>query len=71
MASRLWLVTRKTESGEEPGHCASLMIVSVLLPVACGGGSSQTGPPAQPYKVTVTATSGTLQHSAAIAVTVN
>jgi uncharacterized repeat protein (TIGR01451 family) len=47
-----------------------LMIVSVLLPVACGGGS-QTGPPAQHYRVTVTATSGTLQHSTAIAVTVN
>jgi uncharacterized repeat protein (TIGR01451 family) len=46
-----------------------LMIVSVLLPVACGGGSG-TPPPPVSYMVTVTATSGALQHSTVISVTV-
>jgi len=50
-----------------------LLIVATILPVACGGGSSNWPPRplAQSYIVTVTATSGTLQHSTAIAVSVN
>jgi cytochrome bd-type quinol oxidase subunit 2 len=45
-----------------------LMIVTVLLPAACGGGSSSP-PPLVSYTVTVTATSGAVQHSTVISVT--
>ena len=49
-----------------------LLIVTTILPVACGGGSSNPPlPVAQNYTVTVTATSGTLQHSTTISVTVD
>jgi len=42
------------------------------LPMACGGGSSGPPPPvSQTYTVTVTATSGALQHMTVITVTVN
>jgi uncharacterized repeat protein (TIGR01451 family) len=48
-----------------------LMLVATVLPVACGGGSgASTQPAAQNYTVTVTATSGALQHSTNITVTV-
>jgi uncharacterized repeat protein (TIGR01451 family) len=47
-----------------------LLIVATILPAACGGGSSGPPPPAQNYTVTVTATSGALQHSIPISVTV-
>lgn len=48
-----------------------LLLVTTILPAACGGGSSAPPPPvAQSYTVTVTATSGTLQHSTIITVTV-
>jgi uncharacterized repeat protein (TIGR01451 family) len=49
-----------------------LMLVSTILPTACGGGNSVPPPPvAQSYTVTVTATSGTIQHSTTVSVTVN
>ncbi len=49
-----------------------LMLAATILPVACGGGSSSgpPPPPAQNYTVTVTATSGSIQHSTTVAVTV-
>jgi uncharacterized repeat protein (TIGR01451 family) len=48
-----------------------LAMVVTILPMACGGGNSVTPPPvARTYTVTVTATSGTIQHSTAISVTV-
>lgn len=46
-----------------------LLIAVAILPAACGGGSVTTPPP-QNYTVTVTATSGAIQHSTAISVTV-
>jgi uncharacterized repeat protein (TIGR01451 family) len=49
-----------------------LLLVATILPAACGGGNSVPPPPvAQSYTVTVTATSGALQHSAVVTVTVN
>jgi uncharacterized repeat protein (TIGR01451 family) len=48
-----------------------LLVAAIVLPVACGGGSGSPPPPvAQSYTVTVTATSGTIQHSANVTVTV-
>jgi len=48
-----------------------LVLAATILPAACGGGSSVTkGPPPQNYTVTATATSGAIQHSTAISVTV-
>lgn len=46
-----------------------LMLVATILPVGCGS-SVTTGPPPQNYTVTVTATSGALQHATNIIVTV-
>ena len=46
-----------------------LLMVATILQEACGGGSSG-GPPPQNYTVTVTATSGAIQHSTPILVTV-
>ena len=46
-----------------------LLMVAAILQEACGGGSSG-GPPPQNYTVTVTATSGAIQHSTPILVTV-
>jgi len=49
-----------------------LMMAATILPAACGGSSSVTkGPPPQNYTVTVTATSGAIQHSTQVTVTVN
>jgi uncharacterized repeat protein (TIGR01451 family) len=58
-----------------------LMLLATILPVACGGGSSGPQQPHQPhqphqpqvqtYTVTVAATSGAIQHSTAIIVTVD
>ncbi len=50
-----------------------LMLVATILPAGCGSGNSNvtTGPSLQNYTVTVTATSGALQHSTAISITVN
>src|SRR2546422_1238857 len=48
-----------------------LMLAATMLPAACGGGSNVTkGPPPQNFTVTVTATSGAIQHSTPITVTV-
>lgn len=48
-----------------------LLVVGTILPAACGGGSTPIkGPPPQNYTVTVTATSGAIQHSTTISVTV-
>jgi len=47
-----------------------LMLVATILPAACGGGGSVTKTHAQNYAVTVTATSGAIQHSTPITVTV-
>ncbi|PYU57413.1 MAG: hypothetical protein DMG56_22445 [Acidobacteria bacterium] len=48
-----------------------LMMATTILPTACGGGSMPIkGPPPQNFPVTVTATSGALQHSTTISVTV-
>jgi uncharacterized repeat protein (TIGR01451 family) len=47
-----------------------LLLVATILPVGCGSNAS-TGPTSQNYRVTVTATSGTLQHSTQVLVTVN
>ena len=48
-----------------------LMSAITILPAACGGGSNvPKRPPPQNYTVTVTATSGAVQHSTAISVTV-
>jgi len=50
-----------------------LMLAATILPAACGGGSSASAPPPPPsqtFTVTVTATSGALQHSTNITVTV-
>jgi len=49
-----------------------LLIVATILPAACGGGSNSPPPPPPPqnFTVTVTATSGALQHSTTISVTV-
>jgi len=46
-----------------------LVMVATVLPAACGGGSGP--PPSQNYTVTVAATSGAIQHSTTINVTVN
>ena len=49
-----------------------LITATAILPAACGSGSSLTeDPPPQNYTVTVTATSGTIQHSTQVIVTVN
>jgi uncharacterized repeat protein (TIGR01451 family) len=49
-----------------------LLLVATTLPAACGGGNSVPPPPvAQSYTVTVTATSGAIQHSTVVTVTVN
>jgi uncharacterized repeat protein (TIGR01451 family) len=48
--------------------CLMILLVAIL-PVACGGGSTTT-PHDKIYVVTVTATSGALQHTTAITVTV-
>lgn len=50
-----------------------LTLVAIIVPTGCNSGSSTvtTGPPPQNYTVTVTAKSGTLQHSTAVFVTVN
>jgi hypothetical protein len=48
-----------------------LVMVATLLPAACGGGSSSGPPPSQNYTVNVAATSGAIQHSTNINVTVN
>jgi hypothetical protein len=48
-----------------------LMLVATILPTACGGGGTPIkGPPPQSFTVTVTATSGAIQHSTPITVTV-
>jgi len=48
-----------------------LIVATTIFPAACGSGSSMPPPPvAQSYTVTVTATSGALQHLTAISVTV-
>jgi hypothetical protein len=47
-----------------------LVMVATVLPAACGGSSSGPPPP-QSYTVAVAATSGALQHSTNISVTVN
>ena len=48
-----------------------LMLAATILPAACGDGNSVTKvPPPQNYTVTVTATSGAIQHSTPITVTV-
>jgi uncharacterized repeat protein (TIGR01451 family) len=50
--------------------CLMVLLVAIL-PTACGGGSNPPPPPvAQNYTVTATATSGAIQHSTAISVTV-
>jgi uncharacterized repeat protein (TIGR01451 family) len=48
-----------------------LMLIATILPVGCGNSSVTKGPPPQNYMVTVTATSGALQHSTTVTVTVN
>jgi hypothetical protein len=50
-----------------------LLLVATILPQGCGIASSNPPPPphSQNYTVTVTATSGALQHSTQISVTVN
>ena len=47
-----------------------LVLAASILPAACGGGGSSTGGP-QDFTVTVTATSGAIQHATNIAVTVD
>ena len=47
-----------------------LILIAAMLPIACGGGNTTPPPVSQTYMVTVTATSGALQHSTAVAVTV-
>jgi hypothetical protein len=48
-----------------------LLLMATILPAACGGGSnSPQQQQVQTYTVTITATSGAIQHSTAIAVTV-
>jgi uncharacterized repeat protein (TIGR01451 family) len=54
------------------GGLCLLLLVATTMPAACGGGNSVPPPPvAQSYTVTVTATSGALQHSTVVTVTVN
>lgn len=48
-----------------------LFIWAAILPTGCGGGSSAGQPMPQNYSVTVSATSGALQRSTTISVTVN
>jgi len=48
-----------------------LMLAATILPAACGGSSNPPPPVPQSYTVTVTATSGALQHSTQVIVTVN
>ena len=50
---------------------AAAMLILGIFPAACGGGSSVSPPRIKNYSVTVTATSGAIQHSALITVTVN
>ena len=48
-----------------------LLMATTILPAACGGGNNVPPPPvAQTYTVTVTATSGALQHSTNVTVIV-
>jgi len=48
-----------------------LMLAVTIFPAACGGSSNVTkGPPPQNFTITVTATSGALQHSTNVTVTV-
>jgi len=48
-----------------------LIMLATILPAACGGGSTPIkGPPPQNFTVTVTATSGKIQHSTNVMVTV-
>ena len=49
--------------------CSALLVVAGFLPSACGGGGNVTKPPQQQtYTVTVSATSGALQHSVTVTV---
>jgi hypothetical protein len=48
----------------------ALLIAATVLPTACGGGSSTRQSKPQNYSVTVSATSGALQHSTTVSVTV-
>src|SRR5262249_41165253 len=48
----------------------SVFIVSIVLHAGCGGGSSNPPPPPLNYTVTVTATSGAIQHTTQVSVTV-
>ena len=48
-----------------------LIPVATILPAACGGSSSSQPPHGQTYTVTVTATSGAIQHSTTVLVTIN
>jgi subtilase family serine protease len=57
------------------GILGLLIVVAILTGVACGGGSSTTPPPSQgtpagTYAITVTGTSGSTTHSAAVSLTV-
>jgi hypothetical protein len=47
----------------------STFIASIVLQAGCGGGSSNPPPPLN-YTVTVTATSGAIQHTTQVSVTV-
>lgn len=46
-----------------------LLIVATILPAACGGNSPPPPQPAPNFTVTVTATSGAIQHSTNVTVT--
>jgi len=46
------------------------MIAATIFLVSCGGNSNISPPPIQNYTITVTGTSGTLHHSATVALTV-
>ena len=66
------LATRFDKKRRRMWALCLLIMATAILPAACGSGSNVTkDPPPQNYRVTVTATSGTIHHSTQVSVTVN
>jgi hypothetical protein len=62
---------RSSQQRRSQWICFGILLLLFLLLPACGGGNNTSGPPPPAnYTVTVTGTSGAIQHTAQIMVTV-